>query len=147
MTKLEKLEKVSKEMKRMKNVMGYQYGKTDCWSFFTLYDAALGPDDSIRTMVTGYNSPKTFHNRVKALGFSNIFELIKSRGYTEISLEQVEAGDICVFKSPIEDYTIAIFDGKSWVNSSNEPSYEKLPTRFIKPKLVFLGRKGILSNA
>lgn len=141
MSKLELLNRAVREINRVKKVKGYVYSKTDCWSLFVLYDSFISLNDNLKNAITHYATPRTFHNKVKDLGYDNVTDMLIKNGYEEIVIDFAEAGDICLFNSPVADYTISIFDGETWVNSSNEPAYEKLPTRFIKSRAVFIGRK------
>lgn len=140
MTKLEALELAVKENNRLKRIIGYQYGKTDCVTLFTIYNDYSSTNTPIRGKIKDYKTPRTFHNRVKALGYTDCFDLLRKIGYYEVEIDSAQPGDICVFNSPVGDFTISIFNGEVWVNSSNVPKYEQLSTDYVRDKVMFVGR-------
>lgn len=140
MTKLEALQRAIREINNIKKVKGYEYGTSDCWTQFTYYDSYVNKLNNLRGTITIYNSPRTFHNRVKALGYENYKDMIIKNGYEEIDFSDIQVGDICVASNPVVDLTISVYDGNFWVNSSNEKKYEKLPTKYIQKNCMLVAR-------
>lgn len=140
--KLDCLNKAYKEITRLKkSLYGYKYGKTDCVSLFTLYDKYLrGGHSSLHKAVFVYNTHKVFHRKIRELGYTDVKDAITSNGYYEIDFDETKLGDVVVFHSPVVDFTVAIYDGVSWINSSDNPKYERLPDRFVKPRVNFVVR-------
>lgn len=140
MTKLEALQRAVREINNIKRVRGYVYGVSDCWTQFTYYDSYVNKLDNLKDKITLYNTPRTFHNRVKDLGYNDYRDMLLKNGYEEIDFSNIQIGDICVASNPIVDYTISVYDGNFWINSSNEPRYEKLPTKYIKKNCMLAAR-------
>jgi hypothetical protein len=140
MDKLAELNKAYKEVRRIKKLRGYEYGKSDCWIMFSMYDRNTNNLNSIYGMIKDYKNHIAFHKLVQKAGYKDLKDLLLSNGYKEVSFDDLQIGDVCVFDSISVDYTIAIYDGEMWVNSSDSEKYEKLPTRFVLPRARYLCR-------
>lgn len=140
MEKLEALDKAYKEITRKKKTRGYKYGETDCVTLFKTYDSYLRGADDLLKIVTDYQTPRAFHNSIKKLGFNDFKGLLTHYKYKEIKFEETIAGDVCIFNSPMGDFTVCIFDGVNWINSSDDPKYERLPSRYVRTKAEFVCR-------
>lgn len=140
MNKLEALEKSVKEIRRIKKLRGYQYGKSDCWKLFTTYDSKVNKLNNLDNKINEYKTHTIFHRKVKELGYKNLIDMLMSNGYKKVNNNEFEIGDICLFNSPTVDVTISVYDGEYWINSSDFDKYEKLPNKFVLPRLVFAGR-------
>jgi hypothetical protein len=140
--KLDCLNKAYKENNRLKkNLYGYKYGKTDCFNLFTLYDNKLRAGKStLHGKIKVYNTHKIFHAKVKRLGYADVKDFVLSNGYKEVSFEEAKVGDTVFFDSIVVDITVAIYDGVTWISSSDDPKYERLPNRFIEPRVRFVVR-------
>jgi|GEM_PF-6659786 hypothetical protein len=141
MDKLEALQKAYKEVNRIKIGRGYQYGKSDCWTMFTMYDRNLFPDNNLFGKITSYSTHTVFHRKVRELGYTDVKEMVEAYGYKVIDFSNVSLGDVCFFDSKLVDLTVAIYTGKEWLNSSDDPSYEKLPMKYVKPRARILCRR------
>ena len=140
MDKLVELNKAYKEIKRIKKLRGYEYGKSDCWTLFCIYDRNTNKLNNLYGMITEYKTHITFHKLIEKAGYKDAKDLILANGYKEVSFDDLQIGDVCVFDSIVVDYTIAIYNGEVWVNSSDSEKYEKLPSRFVIPRARYLVR-------
>lgn len=128
-------------VKSKRSLLGFKFGKNDCWSLFCLYDKTLREDESfLDNKITNYTSDFTFIREFKKAGFNSAEELLVLAGYEIIHEKEKRIGDVAFAAGAAYNTKTAIINtGRGWLNSGPDPRFDLVPYNMVS-KFYAIGR-------
>ena len=127
--------------KAKKSLLGFRFGKTDCWSLFCLYDSLLRNGDSkLHEKITNYSSNFTFEREFLKAGFLTAEDFFLSSKYEITNYKNKRLGDVAFATGTVyNSKTVFINTGRGWLNSGPDPTFDLVPYNMVS-KIYAIGR-------